>query len=83
MSIEEKRRDAFLKHLVELVEYWDGIEKPTKKENLRGLVFSILATIDGATPEIPAMELVTEDGISINKDVALHEFWYKYKKLFT
>jgi len=46
-------RDKLIKHIIHLVDYWDGIEKETSKEKLEGLAFSILSMLDGSG-ELPA-----------------------------
>ncbi len=47
----------FLKHLEDMVRYWNGVENKTKFEALDGLTFSILAALDGCSPELPLCDI--------------------------
>jgi hypothetical protein len=48
----EEIRDEFLNHLVVLVDYWYDLDKP-KRESMEGLLFSVLATLDGVSGFMP------------------------------
>ena len=49
---EDEIRTEFLNHIRHLVNYWDKVDKPTSKEKLEGLAFSILAMLDGCSGDI-------------------------------
>jgi len=93
---KEKAREMFLNHIHDMVEFWaNESRKQDPKRKLDGLVFSILALIDGSGMGLPAMDIVLrphpedkefhqkededwfEDGMVINDDCHLHEFWHK------
>lgn len=52
----------FLSHMAGLARYWATVDQPdgpkTPLERCNGLVFSILATIDGSSSDLPALNLV-------------------------
>lgn len=52
---KEEVRDMFLRHVLGMVDYWDGQwgSRPTKKEILSGLAFSILVSLDGGAVTLP------------------------------
>jgi hypothetical protein len=55
----EEARDRFLDYLRTIAHYWAG-PMPTERtvqERLDGLAFSILAAIDGCSPELPALDI--------------------------
>jgi len=54
----KKARTRFLSHIKMLVKYWANVDGINVEEKLDGLAFSILATIDGSSIELPAMDLV-------------------------
>ena len=51
-------REEILRYIKELEKYWGGLPDKTVAERLSGLSFSILTMIDGATMDLPAMDLV-------------------------
>lgn len=55
----EEARYLFLKHMVSMVDYWENESRATtSKEKLEGLLFSILAALDGSSAEIPGYILI-------------------------
>jgi hypothetical protein len=55
----EEIRDQFLSHLVEITKYWSRVPAGKScEEKMSGLVFSILAVLDGAAVDLPSFELV-------------------------
>lgn len=56
---KEEIREEFLNYLRNLSSYWANSEHQlTEKERCDGLVFSILATIDGDSYVLPAIDLI-------------------------
>lgn len=55
----EEVRTILLEHFHSLVIYWSEQDKPVR-ERMEGLVFSILATLDGDDPNLPAMLIFTD-----------------------
>lgn len=57
MTVEEAR-DAFMKHLVGIMRYWENEERaPTSKEKLEGMLFSTLVLFDGGSGFMPAFDI--------------------------
>jgi hypothetical protein len=54
---EEEVRDQFLNYIREMVDEWDAANNKTTKEKLNGLAFTILAAIDGNSPDVPSFIL--------------------------
>ena len=55
----ELSKQEFLSHLKMLIDYWDKeVHNKTTHEKMEGLVFSILATIDGESADLPAYRLI-------------------------
>ena len=55
----EEIREQFINHVRDLIDYWDKTDRETSKEKLEGLAFSLLATIDGSSVDLPAFILAT------------------------
>lgn len=54
----EEVREEFLRHISDLVEYWDSESRAhTLRERLDGLAFSILNIFDGTTTALPAFNI--------------------------
>ena len=49
---EAETREMFLKHVWEIVEYWQALPGKTEKEKMAGEAFSILSMIDGCQVDI-------------------------------
>lgn len=47
----------FLTHVRDMVAYWDARPEKTCREKMEGVVFSILATLDGASADMPGFVL--------------------------
>lgn len=88
---EEEICTMLLDNLHSLVDYWERQSDKTCKEKMNSLVFSILATLDGAG-KFPAFNLKLDphpsdkpfyqaEGENWYEDTEistmLHEFWYK------
>jgi hypothetical protein len=54
----EQMREMFLNHCRTLVDYWAKVERETTHELLSGLLFSVLAMLDGESVELPGFELI-------------------------
>ena len=53
----EEIREKFMNHIRGLIDYWDGVEKETTKEKIEGFAFSLLATLDGSSMDLPGFVL--------------------------
>lgn len=53
----DEMRASVLGHLRVMVDYWDGLDKPSR-EKLGGLVHSILVMLDGGSVGLPAFDVV-------------------------
>lgn len=53
---KEESVDFIMNHIATLAQYWASLDK-TKLEIVNGVVFSILAMLDGASVELPAVNL--------------------------
>lgn len=54
----EEMKDEFLRLLIGLADEWARYPDKSPRERCRGLAFSILATIDGDSIAMPAIDLV-------------------------
>lgn len=54
----EEMKDRFMRLLIAAADEWARYPGKTPKERCRGLAFSILATIDGDSIEMPPIDLV-------------------------
>lgn len=54
---EKEVQEKFIKHIKGLITYWDNVDNRTCKEKMEGLAFSILATIDGSSMDLPGFIL--------------------------
>jgi len=83
---EEEHRALFLKHVINTIEYWLEVKGEGRDERSRmeGCVFSLLATLDGSSIDVPPYLVVpmisTKDGEgweSSDIDIAgnLHEVY--------
>lgn len=62
----EEIRAEFLRHIWNMVRYWDELgpdplgkfPERTQRDRLAGLAFSILATIDGCSPEVTGFLMI-------------------------
>lgn len=75
-------REKFLRHVWNLIEYWEKEDRPgSTRERLEGLAHSILATLDGASAELPSFIIAPSPHES---DKAYHkkegENWYPENK---
>ena len=73
----EEAQEIFLRHVWNLIDYWDR-EKKDKREAMEGVVFSILATLDGALMELPGCMIVPlphED--DKNFDISDGQKWFR------
>ena len=51
---EEEVRTRLLKHIWGSIRYWENeSSKPSAREKLEGLAFSILSSLDGSSPSLP------------------------------
>ena len=55
---EQEVREAFLKHVWEIIDYWDGkydqmVAQYPCRRKLEGLAFSLLVMLDGESADIP------------------------------
>jgi len=50
---EDEIRENLLKHFWFLIEYWEELPNKTTSEKMSGLLHSVLATLDGASADIP------------------------------
>lgn len=52
--------EEFVSHVRHIAKYWAEveIENPTIRERCDGVAFTILSTIDGATLELPAFDMI-------------------------
>lgn len=60
---EEEMRDKLIEHIWSLVDYWNRDDLPaakTQRDRLSGMAFSILSMLDGATMDIPGVDLVLQ-----------------------
>ncbi len=58
-TTSEEIQDLFIGHLWAQIHYWAQEERArTVKEKLSGLVFTLLGTLDGASPDMPAFYLI-------------------------
>ena len=55
---QKQVREIFLSYCESLVDEWANIKRDTVKEQLSGLLFSILAMLDGEGDGLPAFELI-------------------------
>lgn len=53
---EKETREQFLEHIHNMVNYWNN-EKVNTREALDGLAFSILATLDGESGDLPGFRV--------------------------
>jgi hypothetical protein len=62
---EEEIRQKFLDHIWTVIDYWDTVpQRQTTREKISGAVFSILAMMDGDSPELPGFLIVPHPHIS-------------------
>lgn len=54
----EEVTDIFLEHLRRTARYWAGLPEQTPLQKCEGVVFSILAMLDGDAMGLPAIDLV-------------------------
>ena len=55
----EEVRDMFLQHVKQIVTYWATLEgSHSIEDRCDGVAFSILSTLDGASPGLPALDLI-------------------------
>lgn len=56
---EQELKEEFIEHLRSLVDYWEKEDRaPTVRKKLEGLMFSILATLDGDDAKLPGYHLM-------------------------
>lgn len=51
---EKEVRKKFIRHLIEIAQYWGSIEGKTIQEKVNGAIFSTLVTLDGESADLPA-----------------------------
>jgi hypothetical protein len=89
----EEVREIFLSQVRTMCKYWAELPDKTPRERCDGLAFSILSTIDGASLDIPAFDMIPcphpedkqyciENGLDwyepvVMNDCQLHEMFYK------
>ena len=60
----DELRDALLEHMRSMAKYWaevDSVDGPrTTLSRIEGFAHSVLAMLDGCSPEIPAFDLVAK-----------------------
>lgn len=54
---KQEARKEFLEHIQNCSEYWANLPDKTPQERCDGLVFSILAMLDGDSMALPAMDV--------------------------
>lgn len=68
MITRDESRYLLLKHVADLVTYWENEERhPSSREKLEGLAFSILSGLDGCSMGLPGFFLVpnaTEEDVA-------------------
>lgn len=67
---KEEARELFMDHLRQLALYWSKANCATARERCEGVIHSVLTTLDGCSPSIPAMDLVLRPHAD---DKAFHE----------
>lgn len=65
----EETRDKFLKTLASIAEYWGGLKDQSPMDAVNGVVFSMLALIDGSNMGFPGLRLYPE---TADEDEAYH-----------
>ena len=93
----KEAQDKFLDYTESILQYWLNESRcSTQEERMRGLVYSILVTIDGEAASLPAFKLVPlphqddkqfdiecgQDYYPTDVDIAgdLHDIWNRYPK---
>lgn len=56
---ESKLRRLFLEHCDDLAQYWANQPDLTPYERTNGVVYSVLAAIDGTSPQVPAFDMIS------------------------
>lgn len=74
---EDEIREKLIKHFIVLQEYWEELDDKTTQERMSGMLFSILAALDGSSIDIPAFKIIPITDPS-DKDFhkSLGENWY-------
>ena len=54
----EEARKMFLDHMRNMSRYWANLPDKSVQDKLNGLCFSFLSMIDGATMDLPSMDIV-------------------------
>lgn len=57
---EQETREKFLKHVWDILEYWQTLPEHTERERMSGAAFSILAMIDGCNIGVPKFILAPD-----------------------
>lgn len=53
----EESCKLLIQHFICMVDYWLGVDRPTERERMMGLVHSILCTFDGSNCAFPAFDI--------------------------
>lgn len=66
----EETRDSFLRSCVDILETWEGesVNRDTRKERMEGMLYSLLAMLDGRLGGSPGFHLIP----SVHKDDEKH-----------
>jgi hypothetical protein len=77
---KEEASEKLLKHFWCLLEYWEDLPDKTTHERMSGMLHSILATLDGASGDMPGFKVIpiTRKG-DIDFHKAFGENWYPKK----
>jgi hypothetical protein len=67
----EENRYLLLKHFAGLVDYWEKVDERNCREKMEGLLFSVLAALDGCSAGLPGFAIIplgTEEDIAFAKE---------------
>jgi len=54
----EEVRTALFEHFNDLIVFWANVDGRSTEDKMRGLMHSVLATLDGESPELPAFDVI-------------------------
>lgn len=77
---KEEVRKLFLRYCANILEYWHKCDRaPSTREKMEGLLFSVLAAIDGSAMDLPGFMLVPFPDVA-DKDYCIKEGqnWFPY-----